>query len=147
MQRSLNDLRADDDPAITGGDDEMAHLRELVHSLQGRNSIRVGKTALTAAAQGFEQRRRILERRGHVQALLDDADPHLERAALEADVKGCDEDLAKVNDQLMTLIESVAHLAASSDQSQTAAIASVRDSADAVNALASAYDELKQQSS
>ncbi|HVT78091.1 MAG TPA: hypothetical protein VHD87_13735 [Acidimicrobiales bacterium] len=146
MQRTLRDLQDENDPGADDGDDELAHLRQLVRSLEAKNAVRVGKSAITAAQRGYAERRRILERRAHVEALLADADPHLGLAALQADLDGCNAELQTIDNHLLDLIEAVTHLAASADQSQDAAIASVRDTADAVHALASAYDELRQQS-
>ena len=142
LHRGLRELDENDDPAITDGDDEMAHLRELVRSLDNRPAKRAGRTALDAAAQGYEERRRILERRGHVEALVLDADPHLGHDALAADLASCDRELVDIETQLQGLIAAVAHLADTADLSRGLAIAKVRDAAEAVNALASAFDEL-----
>ena len=142
LQRGLTELRGIDDPSVTDGDDEMAHLRELVRSLDNRAAVRVGRRALSAADQGYAQRRRILERRSHVAALVADVDPHLSHEALAADLDACDRELVDIDVQIQTLIEAVAHLADSADQSRAATVASIRDASDAVNALASAIDEL-----
>ncbi|MEY2426001.1 MAG: hypothetical protein QOI61_1573 [Actinomycetota bacterium] len=145
MQRSLRGLDDTDDAAVTEGDDEMAHLREIVRSLDSRPAKKVGRTALAAADRGFAERRNVLIRRGHVEALLADADPNLGNDALAADLESCDRELADVDHQLAELISAVAHLAASSDQSRGRAVANVRDASDAVKALALGFDELNSQ--
>jgi hypothetical protein len=144
LQRSLRELDETDDEAVTEGDEEMAHLRELVRSLESRPAVKVGRTALSAASRAFEERRNVLVRRGHVEALLADADPNLSEA-LTADLVSCERELEEIDRQLHELMSAVAHLAASSDQSRGAALANARDAADAVKALALGFDELKAQ--
>lgn len=143
LQRTFTHLSETDDPALTDGDDEMAHLRELVRTLGTRSAQRVGRSALAAAAKGYAERRRVLERRGHVAALLRDADPHLSHDALAADIEGCDRELADLDRQLEDLCVAVAHLADAADETRSAAIESVRGATDGVSALASALDELR----
>ena len=135
LQRGLRELDA--------GDDEMAHLRQLVRSLDSRPAIKAGREALAAAEQGFEERRRVLERRGHVEALLIDTNPQVSEEALAAGLASCNAELVEIDRQLQGLVMAVAHLASSSDQSRAAAVSHVRDAADGVNALASGFDELR----
>ncbi|MEY2417728.1 MAG: hypothetical protein QOG90_408 [Actinomycetota bacterium] len=142
LQRGLRYLDETDDPAITVGDEGMAHLRELVKSLDSKPAIKAGKAAIAAAAQAYLERARILERRGHVEALLVDNDPGISDEELAHGLDSCNQELAAIDEQIEGLILAVAHLANSSDQSAAVALTNVRDATDSVQALASGFDEL-----
>ena len=142
LQRGLRELDESDDPAITAGDEGMAHLQQLVGSLDSRPAIKRGKEALVAARQGYEERRRVLERRSHVEALLRDSDPGISEDELAKGLDSCNNELVEIDRQIEALVLAVSHLAASSDQSAAAALDRVRDATDSIQALAAGFDEL-----
>lgn len=142
LQRSLRVLREANDPALTDGDDELAHLRELIQSLESKAAKKVGKGALAAAQQAFGERRRVLVRRSHVEALAADAESTIGIEALSADLANCDTDVAEIDDQIRGLIMALVDLVDSDDDSRTQALAEVQEATDRVRALAQAWDEL-----
>jgi hypothetical protein len=143
LQKTLGLLRDEADPALFAGDDEMAHLRQLVKSLESKGAQRAGRDALAAAQQGYAERRRVFERRCHIEALLEDADPNLGMTGLAEDLVIIDRELAEIDRRMLDLIEAVVDLADSSDDSHSGVINKVRDATDEVDALAEAWDELR----
>jgi hypothetical protein len=143
LHHAAKALDDEDEPELTAGDDEVARLRELVRSMATRSAKRAGTAAIAATRQAYKERRRHFERRHQFAALQNEAETDASRAAMADEVASCDKDIASLDAQLDKLLASVAHLAEVSATSRSTAIQRVRDSTDAVNALADAITEVE----
>ena len=123
--------------------DELDRLRALVRSMPTRASKRAGASAVAAARQAYEDRRRHLERRAQLVALGKEAGSVAARKAVSQEVAACDADIAALDAQLDGLVAAVAHLSEVTGQSRSTAISRVRDATDSVSALAAAVDEVE----